>query len=135
MELLKEILEQNKYFRSTEKMKMELDNEDIEIKYNRIIKIAEKAGKGWLAMDLIEYVQKENKSIIVPEYIMNALIHVFNDKIYDNCISKILKTYSKANDIEFQDLLEKRTDKIDTFIDSLIERCKEKNDNDITETV
>ena len=133
--VLKKLLEKNKYFKTTEKMKKELDDEDIAIKYNRIIKIAEKAGKGWLAMDVTEYIQKEKIDIIIPEYIIDALIHLFDDEQYYNAIKKILETYSYNNNIEFNDLIEKRTEKIDKFMEFLIERYKEINEDDITKTV
>ena len=79
IEILKTLLNSKKYFKTIDKMNNELNSQDESIKYNRIIKICDKAGKGWLAMDLAEYIQKEKVEFIIPEYIINAITFIFSD--------------------------------------------------------
>ena len=134
-EILKKLLDKNKYFKSVSKMNREIDSENKSIKYNRIIRICDKAGKGWLAMDLAEYIQKERVEFKIPDYIINAIIFMLSDSNYDSCIKKLLIYYSSSNNINFEDLINKKTETNDEFINFLISRYEEIKKDDITETI
>ncbi len=134
-EILKKLLDKNKYFKSVSKMNREIDSENKSIKYNRIIRICDKAGKGWLAMDLAEYIQKEKVEFKIPDYIIDAIIFMFSDSNYDSCIKKILTGYSSSNDINFEDLINKKIETNDKFINFLINRYEEIKKDDITEVI
>lgn len=134
-EILKKLLDKNKYFKSVSKMSKEIDNENKSIKYNRIIRICDKAGKGWLAMDLAEYMQKEKVDFKVPDYIIDAIIFMLSNSNYDNCIKRLLTDYSSSNDINFEDLINKKIETNDKFINFLINRYEEIKKDDITEAI
>lgn len=133
--ILKKLLDKNKYFKSVSKMNREIDNENKSIKYNRIIKICDKAGKGWLAMDLAEYLQKEKVEFKIPDYIIDAIIFMLSDSNYDSCIKKLLTGYSSSNDINFEDLINKKIETNDKLINFLINRYEEIKKDDITEAI
>lgn len=133
--ILKKLLDKNKYFKSVNKMNREIDNENKSIKYNRIIKICDKAGKGWLAMDLAEYLQKEKVEFKIPDYIIDAIIFMLSDSNYDSCIKRLLTGYSSSNDINFEDLINKKIETNDKFINFLISRYEEIKKDDITEAI
>ena len=135
IEILKKLLEKNKYFKSVSKMNSEIDSENKAIKYNRIIKICDKAGKGWLAMDLAEYIQREKVEFKIPDYIIDAIIFMFSDSNYDSCIKKLLTGYSSSNDINFEYLINKKIESNDKFINFLINRYEEIKKDDITATI
>lgn len=133
--ILKKLLDKNKYFKSVSKMNREIDNENKSIKYNRIIKICDKAGKGWLAMDLAEYLQKEKVEFKIPDYIIDAIIFMLSDSNYDSCIKRLLTGYSSSNDINFEDLINKKIETNDKFINFLINKYEEIKKDDITEAI
>ena len=135
IDILKTLLDRKKYFKTIDKMNNELNSQQESIQYNRIIKICDKAGKGWLAMDLAEYIQKEKVEVKIPDYIIDAIIFIFSDSNYDNCIQRLLKIYSSNNDINFDDLISKKIVINDKFINFLIDRYEEIRKNDITEVI
>ena len=135
IDILKTLLDRKKYFKNIDKMNNELNSQQESIQYNRIIKICDKAGKGWLAMDLAEYIQKEKVKFKIPDYIIDAIIFIFSDSNYDNCIQRLLKIYSSNNDINFDDLISKKIIIDDKFINFLIDRYEEIRKNDITEVI
>lgn len=135
IEILKKLLAKNKYFKSIIKMNKELDNQNISIKYNRIIKICDKAGKGWLAMDLAEYIQKEKDDFKIPDYIIDAIIFMVSESSYDSCIKATLLYYSSNNGIKFEDLINKKIEINDKFINFLISRYEEIKKDDIAEII
>lgn len=135
IEIIKTLLDRNKYFKSINKMNKELDSQQKSIQYNRIIRICDKAGKGWLAMDLAEYIQKENVNFKIPDYIIDAIIFMLSDSNYDSCIERLLIDYSSNNDIFFADLIDKKVIVNDKFINFLINRYKEIKKDGITEII
>ena len=135
IDILKTLLDRKKYFKNIDKMNNELNSQQESIQYNRIIKICDKAGKGWLAMDLAEYIQKEKVEVKIPDYIIDAIIFIFSDSNYDNCIQRLLKIYSSNNDINFDDLISKKIVINDKFINFLIDRYEEIRKNDTTEVI
>lgn len=135
IEILKKLLIKNKYFKSIINMNKELDSPNISIKYNRIIRICDKAGKGWLAMDLAEYIQKEKDDFKIPDYIIDAIIFMFSESNYDSCVEIILQYYASNNDIKFEYLVNKKIEINDKFIKFLISRYGEIEKDDITEFI
>lgn len=135
IEILKTLLNSKKYFKTIDKMNNELNSQDESIKYNRIIKICDKAGKGWLAMDLAEYIQKEKVEFIIPEYIINAITFIFSDPCYDNCIERLLRIYASNNSINFDNLISKKIIIDDKFINYLIGRYEEIKKDGTTEVI
>lgn len=66
--------------------------------YKRIMLIAEKLGKGWLSLDFIDWISKQEKGVIdsfeIPDYILNALIFFFPSEIYSqNSYEQIIEKY------------------------------------------
>ena len=135
IEILKTLLNSKRYFKTINKMNNELNSQEESIKYNRIIRICDKAGKGWLAMDLSEYIQNEKVEFKIPDYIIDAIIFIFSDSNYDSCLKRLLMSYSFNNDINFDDLISKRVIIDDKFINYLIDRYEEINKDDTTEVI
>lgn len=135
IDILKTLLARKKYFKTINRMNNELNSQEESIQYNRIIKICDKAGKGWLAMDLSEYIQKEKVKFKIPDYIIDAIIFIFSDSNYDNCIQRLLKSYSASNEINFDDLISKKIIINDKFINFLIDRYERIRNNDTTEVI
>jgi len=59
-----------------ERVTLDLESEEIFICGHRLLKIAEKLGKGWFAILLSKFVTYET---YIPEYILNAIFHARSD--------------------------------------------------------
>ena len=102
LEIFKEyIIEKKIYTRGVDKIISELDsNNDEKDIYKRILLVAEKLGKGWLALDFIDWLSSKSKDKIdaftLPDYIVNALKFFFPSEIYSNSTyNQIVERYCK----------------------------------------
>lgn len=121
LEMFKKYTSERKiYTRDVNRILSELDsNNKKEIIYRRIMLIAEKIGKGWLALDFIDWISHKNKSSIdafkIPDYIIESLIFFFPSDLYSkNTYVQIIERYCK--------LMEKKSDDCsDRFINHIKE--------------
>ena len=80
--------------------------------YKRIMLVAEKLGKGWLALDFIDWLSSKEKNIIdslkIPDYILNALVFLFpsdqTDIYSKNTYKQIVDKYCYLMEKNIQDL-------------------------------
>ena len=122
--LLKELIKDKKYYSNIDVVERQLDSENVEIKYDRIIKLCSHIGKGWLAIDTAEFIENKSINIQMPKYICEALKFIFSNNYNEKIFIGIVKYYLE-ND--------KEGEKIDDeFIKWLINDMEMKND-DITE--
>ena len=101
---VKYVKERKIYKQDVERILSELQSDDIKKKYKRIIMIAEKVGKGWLALDFIEWLKEkgadEVNQFLIPGYILNALKNFFPSDIYNSAIyNQLVNNYCKKNNI------------------------------------
>lgn len=87
------------YTRDTDRILRELDESaDKKIKFRRILLVAKNLGKGWLALDFIEWLKSQGKDsikkFIIPDYIIDSLQNFFPSDIYNKKIyNQIVKLY------------------------------------------
>ena len=60
---------------------------------------------------------------------------MLSDSNYDSCIKRLLTGYSSSNDINFEDLINKKIETNDKFINFLINKYEEIKKDDITEAI
>lgn len=101
---IKYVKETKVYKRDVESIVSELQSDDIKKQYKRIIMIAKKLGKGWLALDFIEWLKEKGKEeinqFLIPPYILNSLKNFFPSDIYNSTIyNQIVNNYCKKNSI------------------------------------
>lgn len=100
------VSERQIYTRDTERILNELSQTaDNSTKFRRIIMIAESLGKGWLALDFIEWLKSKDKSLIenfkLPDYITDALKNFFPSDIYNKEVyNQIVSRYCIKNQID-----------------------------------
>lgn len=123
LEIFKEyIIEKKIYTREIDKIISELDsNNEEKVIYKRILLVAEKLGKGWLALDFIDWLSSKSKDKIdaftLPDYIVNALKFFFPSEIYSNSTyNQIVERYCKLTEKNVIDIT-------DSFI-CYIKECK-----------
>ena len=94
------------YTRDINSILSELDeNNDKKIIFKRILLVAKNLGKGWLALDFIEWLKFEGKDSIkkfmIPEYIIDSLKNFFPSDIYNKKIyHQIVKLYCEKASIK-----------------------------------
>ncbi len=94
------------YTRDVNSILSELDeNNDKKIIFKRILLVAKNLGKGWLALDFIEWLKFEGKDSIkkfmIPEYIIDSLKNFFPSDIYNKKIyHQIVKLYCEKASIK-----------------------------------
>lgn len=114
LEIFKNYVKEKKiYKRDVERILGELckEKEDYII-YKRIMLVAEKLGKGWLALDFIDWLSSKEKNIIdslkIPDYILNALVFLFPSNQTDiyskNTYKQIIDKYCSLMEKSIQDL-------------------------------
>ncbi len=87
------------YTRDVDRILKELhENTDKTIKFRRILLVAKNLGKGWLALDFIEWLKSQGKDsikkFIIPDYIIDSLKNFFPSDIYNKKIyNQIVKLY------------------------------------------
>lgn len=127
IELFIEYLKENDiYRRDFEKMISELRGNK-EIIYNRILKVAKQVGKGWLALNFIEWLSQKEKDIIkkfvIPDYIIDALKFLFSSGNYSlSTYEQIIKRYCL--------LMEEKEEKIDDKFINYIKECRGTSNNE-----
>ena len=82
---------------------------DMKERYKRILLVAERLGKGWLALDFIEWLREKGKKFIdefkIPEYIKDSLKNFFPSDIYDkNVYNQIVLLYCESVGIDEENI-------------------------------
>lgn len=115
-----------------EKSSSLLKHDDVEVYGKEILRLADKVGKGWLALLISE---KVSSRTYIPKYIMDAMAFSCGNKLSPKIIYKMCN-YRLANPMPIFDDKEKPTkffDKNKTNINACINEFKEKcPDDDLT---
>lgn len=82
---------------------------DMKERYKRILLVAERLGKGWLALDFIEWLREKGKKFIdefkIPEYIKDSLKNFFPSDIYDKSVyNQIVLLYCESVGVEEENI-------------------------------
>lgn len=107
---LQYIKEREIYSSNLERIYADLgEDADVKLKYKRILLVAERLGKGWLALDFIEWLQEKGRKIIdefiIPVYIKEALKNFFPSRIYNKSVySQIVSLYCEHISIEEENI-------------------------------
>lgn len=81
--------------------KSKLIDTSVENKNEAVLKLADKFGKGWLAVIISQIIMKTNYNLLIPEYIMDALVFASQESITENFLKKLInQTTGKYDDIE-----------------------------------
>ncbi|HFT3433941.1 TPA: AAA family ATPase [Klebsiella variicola] len=78
------------YKRSTnfEAAKRDINSDDLRVRFKRSLEFAKKIGKGWMATNMIEHLEVDNR---IPDYILEAVKYVISDRdltpIYEKMLS------------------------------------------------
>lgn len=81
--------------------KSKLIDISVENKNEAVLKLADKFGKGWLAVIISQIIMKTNYNLLIPEYIMDALVFASQESITENFLKKLInQTTGKYDDIE-----------------------------------
>lgn len=99
------VIDRKIYTRDVQKIIGELNSEQVkDVKFKRILLIAEKLGKGWFALDFIDWLSAHEeyiKDFKIPDYIIGGLKNFFPSETYEKDIYKqIVTNYCKKNDID-----------------------------------
>lgn len=117
------VKEKNIYKREVDKILKELTTEAADnIIYKRILMTAEKLGKGWLALDFIDWLSNKDKDIInnfnIPDYIIDALLFFFPSNIYSkNTYKQIVERYCSLMKINIENINDKFINHIKRCLD------------------
>ncbi|MEI7163670.1 ATP-dependent nuclease [Pectobacterium versatile] len=65
----------------------DVNSDDKRIKYKRALKFAKKIGKGWLATNMVEYLDVDNR---IPDYILEAVKYVLSERNLNPVYEKML---------------------------------------------
>ncbi|MDI9277377.1 AAA family ATPase [Pantoea sp. EABMAA-21] len=75
----------------------DIKSDDERIRYMRALKFAKRIGKGWLATNMVEYLEVDNR---IPDYILKAVKYVINDRellpVFEKMLSYNLSLMRKA---------------------------------------
>lgn len=96
------------FVRDENKVILELLGDNDEERYQRILSIAKKNGKGWFALDFSEWLERKRENILfkIPEYILKGVGQFFINNTYSkNIINVIIDDYKKINNITPDDNL------------------------------
>lgn len=111
LDIFKEYIEERKIYKRDEaKILKELTKEsNIFVTYKRILLIAKKLGKGWLALDFIEWISSKKddtiKKIMIPEYILDSIMFFFPSENYTNkAYNQIVERYCRISNTNLNDV-------------------------------
>lgn len=107
LELFRRYVEEKKiYSNGQENALKELsDSSKEKDKYKRIIMIANKIGKGWLALDFVNWLSEQGQDVIdkfkIPDYILDSIINFFPSSMYDKKVyEQIIGRYCRISNKE-----------------------------------
>ena len=122
LEIFRKYVEERKiYKKGVDKILKELsEDSDNNTIYKRILLIAKKLGKGWLALDFIDWLSSKNydmiEKLLIPNYILDSLMFFFPAEIYsNNTYRQIVQKYCNISN--------KRLDNIDDKFIKYIKEC------------
>lgn len=124
------ITESNIYSKGLDKVISELQSNNIEEMFDRILMIANKLGKGWLALNFISWLEKQDNQMIdafvLPKYITEMLEMFFNNSLYEkNALQDIIKNYCNKNSLDLEKVLLGELSVNDSFINYLLGQTNE----------
>lgn len=69
-------------------VKSEIEDKDLCVRYNRVLKFAKKIGKGWLATQMVEHTHVDN---LLPDYILQAIKFSLTGRNLDDICLKMME--------------------------------------------
>lgn len=95
----------------------DIQSSDMRIRYKRALKFANKIGKGWLATNMVEYLEVDNR---IPDYILEAVKYVLSERDLIPIYEKIL-TYNLSVIHESKEHLRKSISSKSGLVDTMEE--------------
>lgn len=95
-----------------------------QVKCNAILKLAENAGKGWLATIISQNILESKKRYNLPEYILDALAFISSETVTENVVKKMI-FHNTHLEYDISTFLSELTHKDDyTCLYSFVEKWK-----------
>jgi len=95
----------------------DIQSSDMRIRYKRALKFANKIGKGWLATNMVAYLEVDNR---IPDYILEAVKYVLSERDLIPIYEKIL-TYNLSVIHESKEHLRKSISSKSGLVDTMEE--------------
>ena len=110
MELYSSFLKISGFSEKTQKTYMAMfEGNNLELRNEYILRLAENVGKGWLATLLSQMLDSDNYNIIIPEYIIEALVFASFESVTKKIVEKMIQ-YSVGHSITVEDFINTNND-------------------------
>lgn len=90
----------------------DIKSDDERIRFRRALKFAKRIGKGWLATNMVEYLEVDNS---IPDYILEAVKYVLSDRDLQPILEKMLTYNLSMMTVGWEDENEKISSKPDFY--------------------
>ncbi|WP_210461745.1 ATP-dependent nuclease [Pantoea ananatis] len=90
----------------------DIKSDDERIRFRRALKFSKRIGKGWLASNMVEYLEVDNS---IPDYILEAVKYVLSDRDLQPILEKMLTYNLSMMNVGWEDENEKISSKPDFY--------------------